>query len=88
MTAAQQRAIESAGLVVMLDSAGRTISELEGRVEQLSAALVAERAGRLEAEHLLAELRATLDTPDVDPQDPPVGDDEQHDDDPAAPAPS
>lgn len=78
MSVAQQRAIESAGLVVMLDSAGRTISDLEGRVEQLTATLVAERAARLEAEGLLAELRATIDTPDVDPRADGSGDDGAH----------
>ena len=61
------------GLVVMLDAAGRTIAELEQRVEQLTAALIAERQERQRLAALLEELRASSpDAGDV-PHDTPVG---------------
>lgn len=56
-----------AGLVVMLDAAGRTIAQLEHRVDQLGAALLAERQERQRIADLLAECRgecaATGDVP-------------------------
>lgn len=65
------------GLVVMLDAAGRTIADLEQRVEQLATALVAERQQRAELEALLAELRSA--TPDVQRPGRHVGEDCSHD---------
>lgn len=59
------------GLVVMLDAAGRTIAELEQRVEQLTAALLAERAERQRLTALLEELRQGADAADV-PHDTPA----------------
>lgn len=58
----------SPGLVMLLEHAGRTIGDLEDRVEQLTAALAAERQQRAELERLLAQLRRGADTPRVDPQ--------------------
>lgn len=54
-----------AGLVVMLDAAGRTIATLEQRVEQLTAALLAERQERQRLTELLEELRHGANTTDV-----------------------
>lgn len=60
------------GLVVMLDAAGRTIAELEQRIDQLTAALLAERQERQRITALLEELRAPApDAADV-PHDTPV----------------
>lgn len=73
MTSATLPAVAEAGagLVVMLDAAGRTIAELERRVEQLTAALLAERAERQRIAALLEELRQGADAADV-PHDTPV----------------
>lgn len=76
---------QAPGLVVMLDAAGRTIAGLEDRVDQLTAALVAERQQRAELEQLLAQLRHSVDTPHVDPQPPAAPDTWAHATDPARP---
>lgn len=74
MTAATIPAVaeQGAGLVVMLDAAGRTIAELEQRVDQLTAALIAERQERQRITALLEELRQAPATGDV-PHDTPDG---------------
>ena len=83
MTASQLPAVveHGVGLVVMLDAAGRTIAQLEQRIEQLTAAVVAERQDRQRLTALLEELRAVADAADV-PHDTPTpaenGDHDRH----------
>jgi prefoldin subunit 5 len=72
------------GLVVMLDAAGRTIATLEQRVEQLTAALLAERQERQRLTELLEELRQGANTTDV-PHDTPGGAENGDHDRPAPP---
>lgn len=72
---------QAAGLVVMLDAAGRTIAQLEERVERLTAAVSAEREARLRAERLLADLRSAADASDVPQQTPDPTDNDGHDPD-------
>lgn len=61
-------AVEAAGLVVMLDAAGRTIAELEQQVDRLTRAVDAERQQRIELTALLAQIRAECDTSSLTPQ--------------------
>lgn len=77
---------EAAGLVVMLDAAGRTIAELEHQVERLGQALAEERQQRRELADLLAAARQTAATADVPPSFTDGGEDETHDRPPATPA--
>lgn len=77
---------DAAGLVVMLDVAGRMVGGLEDRVALLEDALAAERRERARAEGLLARLRAYADTPDDRPPGTDGGDDGRHEPDPARPS--
>lgn len=71
MTAERSRLPQdAAGLVLALDVTGRMLGVLEDRVALLEDALAAERRERSRAEDLLAQLRATFDTGDVDPSSP------------------
>lgn len=54
---------EAAGLVVMLDAAGRTIADLEHRVGTLERAVAQVSAERDALRIMLAEARATTDVP-------------------------
>lgn len=54
---------DHAGLVYMLDAAGRTIAGLEQRVAGLEQAVAQVTAERDMLRHLLAEARATADVP-------------------------
>lgn len=78
---------QAPGLTHMLELAGRTIAQLEDRVEQLTTALGAERQQRAEVEALLARLRTApaggVDTGDVDPLGPRVTETVAHETDPA-----
>lgn len=62
-----------AGLVVMLDAAGRTIDQLERQVNRLTEALEQERRERLKLAALLESLRQAPDAAYVPPSDP-IGD--------------
>lgn len=74
---APESATQAAGLVYLLDAAGRTIASLEQRIEGLEAALSAERAEREALTAALAGLRA--DTADVPPSGPTSGEHVDHD---------
>ncbi len=76
MTAADSLAKPAAGLVVMLDSAGRTIAELELRIGLLEESVAGERARVVELEEQLATILATRDLP---PDENPPGQDGAHD---------
>lgn len=75
---------DHAGILFMLDAAGRTIMELEARVERLTALVADVARERDEFRHLLDQARATTDVPPPGEQPAENGDHEQPPD-PAAP---
>lgn len=57
--------VRDVGLVVVLDHTGRTIAALEDRVDELEAALAAERDVRRRLELLLGDARRAAEQPDT-----------------------
>lgn len=75
---------DHAGLVYMLDAAGRTIQGLEQRVNALEAHVEEVTRDRDLLRHLLAELTATANVP---PSETDAAENGQHDEPPAPGAP-